>query len=116
MSIDTTVEVSERVRDGFLEENIAGKLPVEQRTSAIERARSIIEGYKNREIDALSILAYAAEQGRFDEFAKRLEEHYKNNLQYVHPEARKTAQVPGTLRAEIFFLECYGTLGIKPRQ
>ncbi|HLC97212.1 MAG TPA: hypothetical protein VJC21_00305 [Candidatus Nanoarchaeia archaeon] len=115
MGTDTYMEVPEGIRNVFLEENIAGKLPSEQRDSAKERARNIIEDYKSREIDALSILAYAAEQGRFNEFAKRLEEHHKINLQYVHPEARRTVQVPGTLRAERFFVECYGALGIEQK-
>ena len=39
----------------------------------------------------------------------------KINLQYVHPEARRTVQVPGTLRAERFFVECYGALGIEQK-
>ena len=54
---------------------------------------------------------YAAEIGRFDEFAERLERHYQDSLKYVHPEARRVA-IPGALRAESFILQCYWDMGV----
>jgi len=50
------------------------------------------------------------------EFAKKLEGHYQESLQYVHPEARRIARVPGAVRAEAFFLDCYKSMGIEPQQ
>ncbi len=71
------------------------------------RATSIVTDYVGLDADALSVLAYAAWQGRFDEFAKKIEKHYQESLSYVHPEARSIAQIPGAVRAERFFLSCY---------
>ncbi len=79
----------------------------------MERVKSIVISFVGRDMDALSVLALAAEKGKFEEFAERLEQYYKENLQYVHPEARRMAQVPGAIRAEAFFLNCYESLGIK---
>ena len=70
--------------------------------------------YEGQDLNALSVLAYAAERGRFDEFLEKLEKHYEESLGYVHPEARRVAQIPGAVRAENFFIKCYESLGIKP--
>ena len=115
MSIDTCFMIPEEVRTTFIE-HIVGKLPEEVRESAKSRATKIVTDYVGQDENALSVLAYAAEQGRFDEFAKKLEEHYQENLQFVHPEARMNTQFPGVVRAERFFLECYESMGIEPQK
>ena len=114
MSIDTCFQVPKEARTTFIEKNIAGKLSLAVRDSAIQRATKIVNNYVGLDLNALSVLAYAAERGKFDEFANKLEEHYKSSLTYVHPEARRVAQIPGAFRAELFFLECYKDMGIKP--
>ena len=73
-------QVPEEARTTFIEKNILGKLPVIERESAEPRATSIVESYVGADMDALSILSYAADQDRFDEFAEKLEQHYKDNL------------------------------------
>ena len=116
MSIDTCFIVPEEARIAFIDDNIIGKLPEDSRESAKDRATKIVNDYVGQDLNALSVLAYASERGRFDEFAERLEGHYQESLQYVHPEARRIAQVPGAVRAEAFFLDCYNSIGIEPQQ
>jgi len=115
MNKDEISQVLEEGRKHFIEESILSRLPEDQRDSANQRATKIINDYLGREVDTLSVLAYAAEQGRFEEFATKLEGHYKENLQYVHPSARRLGSIPGARRAEVFFLDCYQALKIKPR-
>jgi hypothetical protein len=107
-------EVNEEGRTTFIDEGIISLLPESVRDSARLRAKSIVKNYVGRDGDALSVLAYAAEKKRFDEFAGRLEIHYEESLSRVHPEARNVAGVPGASRATEFFLDCYQSMGIKP--
>jgi len=116
MSIDSCFEVPESVRTSFIRENVGGYITEEQLETSIKRAEAIVNAYAGRDMDALSVLAYAAERGRFDEFAQKLDEHYQESLQFVHPEARRLAQIPGAIRAEQFFLECYQDLGIQQQK
>ena len=116
MNLDTCFIVEEEARTAFVDDNIVGKLPAAIRKSAKERSTKIVNDYVGQDLNALSVLAYAAERGRFDEFAEKLERHYQKNLNYVHPEARKIASHPGAVRAEEFFLDCYKAMGIKPQQ
>ena len=37
-------------------------------------------------------------------------------MKYVHPEARRIAQMPGAVRAERFFLNCFEEMGVKPQR
>jgi predicted unusual protein kinase regulating ubiquinone biosynthesis (AarF/ABC1/UbiB family) len=115
MSIDTCFMVPEEARTAFIDKNIVGRLPEDIRESAKSRATKIVTDYVGQDLNALSVLAYAAERGRFGEFAGKLEEHYQESLQYVHPEARRIAQIPGAVRAERFFLDCYKSMGIEPQ-
>jgi len=116
MSLDEFFEIAEENRVAFIEENILGKLPEDIRESVKPRVLKIVNDYVGRDLDALSILAYAAERGMFEEFAKKLEENYKENLCYVHPEARRIIELGGTFRTEHFILDCYKEMGIKPQQ
>lgn len=72
MSIDTCFIVPENVRSAFIDENIVGKLPENVREGAKIRATKIVTNYVGQDLNALSVLAYAAERGRFDEFAEKL--------------------------------------------
>lgn len=113
MSIDAHFQVRETDRVGFIKTNITLILPEEKREVSEQRAIQIATNYQSRDLDALSLLAYAAERGRFDDFAERLEAHYRENLQYVHPSSRKSQRMPRVSITDEFFLECYGELGIK---
>ncbi len=114
MGIASCFEVKEEARTTFIEKSIIEKLPDEKRDSARQKINDIVNNYEGQDVNALSTLAYAAEKNRFDEFTGKLETHYNESLQFVHPEARKLQQVPGALRAEYFFMRCYKELGIKP--
>ncbi|HJX05537.1 MAG TPA: hypothetical protein VJ461_02420 [Candidatus Nanoarchaeia archaeon] len=116
MSLDEFFEVTEEGRITFIEKNILGKLPEDIRESVKPRVLKIVNDYVGRDGDALSVLAYAAERGRFEEFAKKLEENYKENLCYVHPEARRILELGGAFRTEQFILDCYKEMDIKPQQ
>lgn len=116
MSTGTCFEIAEEQRAAFIDNNIIANLHEDDKEAARERTKRIVNNYEGRDVDALSVLAYAAEQGRFDEFAGKLEEHYRDSLEYVHPNARKVARIPGAVRAEVFFTDCYIELDIEPRK
>ncbi len=116
MSLDDQFETKKTSRELFIATNIVGKLPKETQDAAKEKTHAILNSYAGRDIDALSVLGYAAEQNKFDEFVKKLESHHETNLRYVHPGARRILTVPGAQRAELFFLNCYKELGIEPKE
>ena len=115
MAIDSYFRLSEETRIRFIDENIIAKLPEEERAVARPRAVNIVKNYVGRDEDALDILSHAAEQGRFEEFAARLEAHYDESLRFMHPQARRAARMPGAVKAGLFFRECYEKLGIKQK-
>jgi len=91
MSIEECFELKKENRVRFIEKNIVEKLPENERELAETRAIKLADNYVGVDVNALSILSYAAVQGRFGEFAEKLEKHYRKSLSYVHPEARKVA-------------------------
>lgn len=114
MGIEDCFQIPAEKRTSFIEKNILAHLPEDVKDSARQRVTKIINAYVGQDLNALSVLAYAAEKGNFDEFVEKLEKHNQESLKYVHPEARTNAQVPGAIRAENFFLDCYKALNIKP--
>ncbi len=68
--IDSEIGVSLDKMLSFLEEKAGIS------TDSLKRSKKILEKYKGRLIDTSSILYYANEQNRFDEFAERLEQEY----------------------------------------
>ena len=115
MAIEECFELKKEARIGFIEKNIVGKLPERERELAETRVIGIADNYVGVDVNALSILAYAAEQEKFGEFAEKLEKHYNESLSFVHPKARKVARIPGAVRANNFFIQCYEDLGVKPQ-
>ncbi|MFH1174866.1 MAG: hypothetical protein V1725_07050 [archaeon] len=115
MAIDSCFLVDEEERTSFIEEYIVGILPDEEGSAAREKAKELVNKYAGQDINALSVLAYAASKGRFAEFVDKLEFHHEENLRYVHPEARRLSTVPGAVRAETFFSNCYKALCITSR-
>lgn len=113
MSIDNFLEVPEDKRTIFIQNNIPKLLLKEKGVE--ERITQIADNYLGVDVDALSILAYAAERGTFNEFAGKLEKFYVDNLIMVHPGARRVAQVPGAMKAAAFFMQCYHELGVRER-
>jgi len=107
--------VFETVEDkmvSYIDDHIFCRFPEDEREDSRSRVEKIVQNWEGREIDALSVLTYAFEGGRFGEFARKLEEHYKKSLQYVHPEARRMKTIPGANRAERFILDCYKELDV----
>ena len=113
--IDSCFEISEQDRTRFIDRRIVARLPENVREQAKERATSITNNYIGRDSNALSILAYAAERGRFEEFAGKLEKHCREYLCFVDPGVRRLA-IPDVIRTKNFFIQCYQELGIKPRK
>ncbi len=113
MSSDISFLVKEEKRINFIDQDIIAKLPENVRESAKTRATKIVNAYVGQDVNALSVLAYAAECGRFEEFAEKLENHYQESLAYVRPDMRKRSDLfPGAFRAEMFFVDCYRSMGI----
>jgi hypothetical protein len=96
-------DLNESDINGFMEEL---KFTQEQK----ERARKIVDNYKGRHVDSLSVLGYAKEQGdkMFDTFAGKLEER-KKDFETIHPDLMYA-------RTDVmaFFLGLYADLGKAP--
>jgi len=75
-----------------------------------ERVTTILEKYNGRLIDASSVLMYALKQGKFDEFAKRLEESYKD-FGHIHPQ-----MMIARTDVTAFFLQMYLDLGTEKQE
>ena len=112
---DKYFEISKANRTDFIDRRIVAALPETDRTAAKERTTTIVDSYVGRDSDALSILKYAAEQGKFDEFAGKLEDICRDHLSFVDPEIRRWLEISGTRRSHELILNCYKELGIKSR-
>jgi len=89
---------------GFNLEGAVKKFPEGKR----EIVRRIGKKYNGRQLDATSILLYAEEQGKFDEYASRLEKMPKD-FEYIHPEL-----MMARTDVSAFFMRLYADLGIAP--
>jgi len=103
-------EISEKDREDFIAKHIVGKFS----GASTERVRQIAINYEGRDMDALNVLAYAVEKGKFEEYAGRLEKYFREDLQFIYHEGRRLVKVPGAMRAEKFFMDCFEELGVKP--
>lgn len=116
MDLDEMFEVPEEKRNDFIDRRILPRLPDSRRESERAPIKTLVFDYAGWDMDALSVLCYAAERGRYDEFYQRLVDHHHQNLSFVDPEARKSTAVPGAVRTQNFFLDCYNELGIMSRE
>ena len=66
---------------------VESKIPEDAPADTSKRVESICNSYQGRLMDAASIMMYSLEQGRFDEFAVRLEEGIKE-FDHIHPDLR----------------------------
>jgi hypothetical protein len=107
-------QIKERVRRKFIKDNILSYMAPENINTTKDRIEEIISAYTGQDRNALSILSYAAEKGRFDEFAERLENYSRLTRSFIHPELRGNQSLNQNPKAEEFFLDCYLALGIKP--
>ena len=89
---------------GFDLEGAVSKFPETRQ----ERVRRIGEQYAGRQLDATSILLYAEERGKFDDYARRLESKPKD-FEFIHPELMMA-------RTDVtaFFKRLYADLGVAP--
>ena len=91
---------------GFDLEGAVSKFPETRQ----ERVRRIGEQYAGRQLDATSILLYAEEREKFDDYAKRLESKPKD-FEFIHPELMMA-------RTDVtaFFMRLYADLGVAPAE
>jgi len=89
---------------GFDLEGAVSKFPEELQG----RARRIGEQYAGRQLDAMSILLYAEERRKFDDYARRLESKPKD-FEFIHPDLMMA-------RTDVtaFFMRLYADLGTAP--
>ncbi|MDE1856851.1 MAG: hypothetical protein KGH98_02070 [Candidatus Micrarchaeota archaeon] len=85
------------------ETEILGKFKPEHK----ETVKDLWSKYEGESLSAVSVLLYAEERGRFDEFAEKLRKEYDRNIIYMHPDIR-------TSRTDVmaFFNELYAELGV----
>ena len=96
-------------------EDIANLLSPEIRISAERKITELVNDWEGWDGDAMAILQYSAERGRFQEFFDRLVEQHKNGLSYL-PKSYRRAEVPEVARTYSFVMGCYKELGIKPQK
>lgn len=89
---------------GFDLEGAVSKFPEEFR----DRVRRIGEQYAGRQLDATSILLYAEERGKFEEYAKKLESKPKD-FEFIHPDL-----MMARTDVSAFFMRAYADLGVAP--
>jgi len=114
MTIDNFFEVIETDREVCVRYRIGVNIPEASREAAMQRANSIVVNYVGRDKAALHVLAEAAEKGKFEEYAKKLEAYHIDNLQGVDPRDRRLASTPNAIKTEKFFQDCYQSLKISP--
>jgi len=108
-----TWKVSEKTRKEFVEKNILKHLTSPERVKVEPKLNEVVEKYKDLdeiEVNALSVMAYAAERGKLSEFLTRLDGQFKDDLNFQHPDLRKQLGI----KKQLFFKACYDDLGIKP--
>ena len=89
---------------GFDLEGAVSKFPEELQ----DRSRRIGEQYSGRQLDAMSILLYAKERGKFDDYAGRLESKPKD-FEFIHP-----GLMMARTDVTAFFMRLYADLGVAP--
>lgn len=104
---------SKEEREGLIE-IIVSKLPEDEREAGKQRAEKIIDAWCGADGEAANILMWAAEKGRFEEYAEKMDGHYEESLQYCHPEARRYGHVPAAHRVAQFAIKCYEEMGVEP--
>jgi len=89
---------------GFDLEGAVSKFPETRQ----ERVKKIGEQYIGRQLDTTSILFYAEERGKFDDYAKRLESKLKD-FKFIHQDLMMA-------RTDVtaFFMRLYVDLGVAP--
>ena len=112
---DEYFEIGKQDRIDLINKHIISNLPEEEKNFMTRRVVYIVDKYEGQDLNALSVLIYAAEKGGLEEYIQKLEKHFGENLAWVHPKARKFKVIPGAVRAEMFFLQCYEQLGVKPK-
>lgn len=116
LNIEQFSLVEKEKRDEYIDTRIIKALPDYKKDFARPRVVDIVDKCIGMDMDTLLLLHHAAEKERFDEFMDKLEKQYHENLCYVSPEARMVKGYPGADRAELFFIDCYKKLGIKPQK
>ncbi len=95
-------------------DEISKHMPKEKIDEARKRAKAIIIEYSGQDMYAASVLVYAAERGKFDEYARRMEKNFEDDFSYVSPEARGKPGIPGADRTNKFMIGLFKEMGIKP--
>jgi hypothetical protein len=112
---DKVFLVPEERRKRFIEENIVALFPEAERAAIRERVETVVNNYRGQDLNAMSVIKYALDKGRMEEFLGKLQKNFEDYLQYVHPEARRNFSVRGSVTTENFFLQCYKELGVTPQ-
>jgi hypothetical protein len=115
MSLEDNFKVPEHIRSKIIDRYIIPEINIDNKDDTRKRIFSVLESYSGCDSNVLSILTCAAENKRFEEFIKKLENYYEEHLRNVSPNASKTYKIPEVVKTENFFLECYKSLGVKPK-
>jgi hypothetical protein len=121
MDLEKHFQVPAQIRAEFIDDVIS-RLPQNQRDFSEpqlkQQVEQLVADYCGVEMDALSILYYAAPTGKFEEYALKLKKQHKEDLSYVPISGgmRGNLAIPAVSRTHAFFMACYKELGVKPQQ
>jgi hypothetical protein len=116
MSLEDDFQVPRPIQLKIIDRYIIPKLGIDNKDNTRKRIFSVLESYTGHDSDVLSVLTCASDKNRFEEFIKKLENYHAEHLREFSPDASKIYKIPETVKTENFFLECYRSLGVKPKK
>ena len=108
MNHKTIFELSEELRELYIERNISPKLPPTKKEAYLAKIREIVKKYEGADIHTLSLLDNAAKRGKIDAIVSELESFNESHLKYIDPAFRRNAHYGARISA--FFHFCYKKL------
>jgi hypothetical protein len=115
MSLEDNFKVPVPIQLKIIDRYIIPNLKTDDQDPNRKRIFSVLESYTGYDSDVLSVLTCATKKNRFEEFIKKLENYHEEHLREFSLDASKIYKIPETVKTENFFLECYKSLGVKPK-
>jgi len=112
MSGENSFQELSSSRSGFIDDYILQHVSEADRVGTKQRINDLTDNFQGVDRDALAVLFYAARGGKLDEYLGKLGEYHDRDLKFVHPEARRVAQMPGATKVDRFFGRCFKELGV----
>ena len=104
-------QLDKKERDEYVERAILYRFSKEVKPVLRSRIESIVCQFEGWDSNVLTVFFYAAEKRMVEEYAARLEDFYRVNLQNIAPRERRLAKVSAAVQTQNFLLELYKEFG-----